>query len=92
MTPIGRILDCEAKFFNSVAQSRGGVVKLFALTFLVVGSLIANQAFAGNISTQPLTREGCDKAAMAWDENGNVCTANSKKDSSSQPLTRLECI
>lgn len=30
-------------------------MKLFALTSLVVGSLIANQAFAGDISTQPLT-------------------------------------
>jgi lipoprotein-anchoring transpeptidase ErfK/SrfK len=72
-------------------------VKLFALTFLVVVNLIANEAFAGDISTQPLTRADCDKTAMAWDENANVCVANSKgetatdEDVSSQPLTRPEC-
>ena len=54
-------------------------MKLFALTSLVVGSLIANQAFAGDISTQPLTREDCDKAAMAWDDNANVCGSESDK-------------
>jgi hypothetical protein len=54
-------------------------VKLFALTSLVVGSLIANQAFAADISTQPLTREDCDKAAMARDDNANVCGSESDK-------------
>ena len=42
-----------------------------------VGNLVAAQAFAGDVSPQPLTRAGCDKAAMAWDTNANVCVANS---------------
>jgi lipoprotein-anchoring transpeptidase ErfK/SrfK len=79
-------------------------VKFFALIFLVVGNLIAGQAFAGDISGQPLTRANCDRAVMTWDETANVCTANSKdalfrtalqaaaeNDVSSQPLTRSEC-
>ena len=79
-------------------------MKLFALTLLVVANLIANQAFAGDIPTQPLARADCDKAAMAWDENANVCSESSKEAGSqtaseaaaevgvsSQPLTRLEC-
>jgi lipoprotein-anchoring transpeptidase ErfK/SrfK len=71
---------------------------------LVIGSLVANQAFAEDVSVQPLTRVDCDKAALAWDENANVCIANSgeaesqfalepaaKADVSAQPLTRLDC-
>ena len=53
-------------------------MKFFALIFLGVGNLIAGQAFAGDISGQPLTRANCDRAVMTWDENANVCTANSK--------------
>jgi lipoprotein-anchoring transpeptidase ErfK/SrfK len=79
-------------------------VKLLALTFLVIGNLVANQAFAEDISVQPLTRIDCEKAALAWDENANVCIANSgdaesqfalepaaKADVSGQPLTKLGC-
>jgi lipoprotein-anchoring transpeptidase ErfK/SrfK len=79
-------------------------VKLLALTFLIIGNLVANQAFAEDISAQPLTRVDCDKAALAWDENANVCIAKSgeaesqfaleaaaKADVSGQPLTRLDC-
>jgi len=79
-------------------------VKLLALTFLIIGNLVANQAYADDVSTQPSTRVDCDKAAMAWDVNANVCVANSgeatsqfaletaaKADVSGQPLTRLDC-
>jgi lipoprotein-anchoring transpeptidase ErfK/SrfK len=79
-------------------------VKLLALTFLIIGNLVANQAYADDISTQPLTGVDCDKAAMAGDVNANVCVANSKEakspfaletaakaDVSGQPLTRLDC-
>ena len=46
-------------------------MKLFALTFFLVGNLIAGQAFAG--SSQPLTRDECDKAGMRWSDDANVC-------------------
>jgi len=75
-----------------------------ALTFLIIGNLVANQAYAVDVSTQPLTRVDCDKAAMAWDVNANVCVTNSgeaksqfaletaaKAGVSGQPLTRLNC-
>ena len=54
-------------------------MKFFALIFLVVGNLIVGQAFAGDISGQPLTRADCDRAAMTWDETANVCTANERR-------------
>jgi lipoprotein-anchoring transpeptidase ErfK/SrfK len=79
-------------------------VRLLAITFLIIGNLVANQAYADNVSVQPLTRVDCDKAAMAWDENANVCIANTgeaeshsaleaapKADVSGQPLTRSDC-
>ena len=80
-------------------QSLGGAVlpsfvemrvKLLALTVLIVGNLLAHQAYAEDISTQPLTRADCEGAGMAWDEGANVCAGNSK-DISGQPLTRLDC-
>ncbi len=58
--------------------------ELSALAVLLIGNLLANQAQAGDFSTQPLTRVDCDKAEMAWDEQANVC-------SFSQPLTRDDC-
>jgi lipoprotein-anchoring transpeptidase ErfK/SrfK len=64
-------------------------VKLLALTFLIIGNLVANQAYADDVSSQPLTPVDCDKAEMAWDENANVCIANSEE-VSSQPLTRSD--
>ena len=77
-------------------------MKFLALACLLVGTLIAAQASAHDIATQPLTRAECDEAALVWDENGNVCSANSKAaefqtdlkpaaDVSSQPLTRHGC-
>ena len=59
-------------------------MRLSALAVLLIGNLLANQAQAGDFSTQPLTRVDCDKAEMAWDEQANVC-------SFSQPLTRDDC-
>ena len=65
-------------------------MKLLALTVLNIGNLLAHQACAEDVSTQPLTRAGCESVGMAWDEGANVCAANSK-DVSRQPLTRLDC-
>ncbi len=88
----------------SCVSYRGEEVRLLALTFLIIGNLVANQAYADDVSPQPLTRVDCDKAAMAWDGNANVCVANlreaqseialgtvAKADVSGQPLTRLDC-
>jgi len=65
-------------------------VRVLALTVLVVGNLLANQVQAEDVSTQPLTRVDCDKAEMAWDENGNVCSADWRH-VLGQPLTRQDC-
>ena len=65
-------------------------MRLAALTVLIIGNLLANQVYAEDVSTQPLTRVDCDNAKMAWDENANVCIANSGN-VSRQPLTRLSC-
>ena len=71
-------------------------MKLFALTFFLVGNLIAGQAFAG--SSQPLTRNECAKAGMKWSDDANVCgekpeatQAASKSTNPGQPLTRGDC-
>ena len=64
-------------------------MRLAASTVLIVGIVLANQVHAKNFSSQPLTRIDCDKAEMAWDDNANVCIANSA--GSRQPLTRLGC-
>jgi hypothetical protein len=58
-----------------------------ALTVLIIGSALGNQVHA---EVQPLTRIDCDRAQMTWDENANVCIANSGA-VSRQPLTRLAC-
>jgi hypothetical protein len=44
---------------------------------VLVGIVLANQGHAEDFSIQPLTRLDCDRAEMAWDENANVCVANS---------------
>ena len=61
-----------------------------ALAILILGTLLVTQGYAEDVFIQPLTRFDCDKAEMAWDDNANVCTANST-DVSRQPLTRLDC-
>ena len=72
-----------------------------ALAFLVIGNLLAGQAHAEDVAAQPLTRSDCDKAAMSWDDNANVCVqarggvkSMPKSEAAeilSQPLTRSEC-
>jgi lipoprotein-anchoring transpeptidase ErfK/SrfK len=64
-------------------------VKLLALTVLIVGNLVAHQAYAEDVSTQPLTRAGCESGGIAWDETANVCIGNAGV--SGQPLSRLDC-
>ena len=65
-------------------------MKLAALIVLIVGNLVVSQAFADDLAPQPLTRADCDKAAMAWDNNANVCVAGSEA-ALGQPLTRSDC-
>jgi lipoprotein-anchoring transpeptidase ErfK/SrfK len=65
-------------------------VRLFALSLLIIGSLLATQGHAQDISTQPLTRADCDRGEMAWNESANVCIADST-DIFRQPLSRLDC-
>ena len=70
-----------------------------ALAFLLIGNLIAGQAYAEDVTAQPLTRTDCDEAGMSWDDNANVCGLASadlkpKRNAAevlSQPLTRSEC-
>ena len=48
-------------------------MRRIALAFLVIGNLIAGQAYAEDVAAQPLTRSDCYKAGMSWDDNANVC-------------------
>ena len=76
-------------------------MRLAALAFLIIGNLLAGQAHAEEVAAQPLTRSDCDKAAMSWDDNANVCGSASADlksvakpsaaESLSHPLTRSEC-
>jgi len=76
-------------------------VRHVALAFLVIGNLLAGQAHAEDVAAQPLTRSDCDKAALSWDDNANVCVqargglkSMPKSEAAeilSQPLTRSEC-
>ena len=52
-------------------------MKFLTLSFLIIGCLAAHQAYAQDVSPQPLTRADCDKARMAWDANANVCVVAS---------------
>jgi len=76
-------------------------VRLLALSFLIVGNLLAGQAHAEDFTCQPLTRPDCDKAGITWDDNANVCGSAhaavksmpkpEAAESLSQPLTRSDC-
>jgi L,D-transpeptidase catalytic domain len=76
-------------------------MRFLALAFLVIGNLLAGQAQAEDAAAQPLTRLDCDKAAMSWDDNANICgpvSADMKSvakpsatEISTQPLTRSDC-
>ena len=70
-------------------------MRLLALTFLIIGNVVATQAFAGDASPQPLTRVDCEAAiGWSWNENANICESSSQDAEAkpeSQPLTRKEC-
>jgi lipoprotein-anchoring transpeptidase ErfK/SrfK len=77
-------------------------VKLAAPILLIICSLAATQAFAEDAVPHPLTRAGCDKAGLVWNDNANVCDvafgeAEAKPEaevpvvSTGQPLTRKGC-
>ena len=59
-------------------------MRLLALLFLILAGFGIQPAFA----EQPLTRDLCDQAGMAWDENANVCGGEGP---TVQPLTRADC-
>src|SRR6516165_12046040 len=77
--------------------------RLASIFVLASGLMVASMTFAAHALSQPLTRSECDKAAMHWSEEANVCAeANSTAatpqsstafaaDISSQPLTREDC-
>jgi lipoprotein-anchoring transpeptidase ErfK/SrfK len=85
-----------------IASLHGGqLVKRSGLIFLILGTVVASQAYGGPISSQPLTRADCDKAGLAWNDNANVCGPASQAartfpkpapaERSGQPLTRADC-
>ena len=65
-------------------------MKLLAAIFLLVGILAAHQAYAEDVSVQPLNRAECYGASKTWDESANVCVADSGG-FLGQPLTRRDC-
>jgi lipoprotein-anchoring transpeptidase ErfK/SrfK len=71
-------------------------VRPVTILFLMMGNVVATQAFADDNSPQPLTRADCTKAAIgwSWNDNANACESSSQKADGvpkSQPLTRNEC-
>ena len=65
-------------------------MRIAALSLLIIGSLLATEGHAEDISTRPLTRADCDRGEMAWNESANVCIAD-WTDVFRQPLSRLDC-
>jgi lipoprotein-anchoring transpeptidase ErfK/SrfK len=81
-------------------------VGLAASTLVIIGSLLASQVHAKEISTQPLTRADCVRAGMTWNDTANVCAAaqgleafvealfaqrGMSEVAGNQPLTRHDC-
>jgi hypothetical protein len=64
-------------------------VKSLALALVLIGNLVALQAHAQTVSSQPLTRADCQSAGLAWNEGANVCDAAVAP--AGQPLTRADC-
>ncbi len=62
-------------------------MKRLAFAFLIISNLLATEAFAEDVASQPLTRDACDKAAMAWDDTANVCVGAV----TNRPLARSDC-
>jgi hypothetical protein len=62
------------------------------LAFLILGNLIATEAFA---EPQPLTRADCEAASgWVWNETANVCDVNTKamaKAVKPQPPASVQC-
>jgi len=65
-------------------------MKLLALAFLIIGNLVATEAFAQDVALQPLTRADCVKAAMVWNDSANVCVGGAGI-VSARPLTKSDC-
>jgi hypothetical protein len=76
-------------------------VKNSALILVMLGILIARQAYAEPVSSQPLTRADCNKLGLLWNDTANVCGFSSEElrtasslevsERSGQPLTRSDC-
>jgi lipoprotein-anchoring transpeptidase ErfK/SrfK len=64
-------------------------MRLAVSAVFIIGIVLTNQVHAEDVTLQPLTRSDCNKAGMAWDENANVCIADSE--GSHPPLTRVDC-
>ena len=54
-------------------ETLGSNVKRSALILLIIGNVVASQAYGDPVSTQPLTRADCDKAGLVWNDNASVC-------------------
>ena len=70
-------------------------MKSLAVLFLIVGGVVAGQAFAEDALPQPLTRGDCGPSSgWSWNETANVCEAYSQQAgdaAKAQPLTRDGC-
>ena len=62
--------------------------------FLIIGSVLATQAFGEDTVPQPLTRADCEAAPNRfWSESANVCESGAKGALAlkPQPLARRDC-
>jgi hypothetical protein len=67
-------------------------VKRVALAFLIIGNLVATEAFS---ESQPLTRADCEATSgWTWNETANVCEVDTKAIATAvkpRPLTKADC-
>ncbi len=70
-------------------------MKSLTVLVLIIGTVLATQAFAEDTIPQPLTRADCQAASgWSWNESANVCDANPQNAETAakpQPLTRGDC-
>jgi len=69
-------------------------VKPLIALFLIIGSVLATQAFGEDTVPQPLTRADCETApGWSWSETANICEGGAKDVAAlkPQPLTRSDC-
>ena len=75
-------------------------MKLTAVIFVSLASLMVGQAYAQDVVAQPLTRSGCTEAGMEWNDSANVCGTAPvaaalaepvEAAGTGQPLTRADC-